>query len=96
MLKYSMDNNHPHIGFVVIDSPLKAYADPESKEQLEVPISTVRDGFYSWLASWNGPGQVIILENEKVPETLIASINPIQFGSERSGFYPKEQISQPT
>ncbi|MDI1308921.1 MAG: hypothetical protein PSV17_05750 [Methylotenera sp.] len=90
LLKFSMENNHPHLGFVVIDSPLKAYADPESKEQIEVPLSTVRDGFYSWLANWEGPGQVIILENEKVPENLLTTINPIQFGGERSGFYPKK------
>jgi hypothetical protein len=90
-LKYSMEKHYPHLGFTVIDSPLKAYADPESKEQREVPLSTVRDGFYSWLSRWNGPGQIVILENEKAPDQLISILNPVQFGGERSGFYPVKQ-----
>lgn len=88
-LIHSSTNNYPHLGFVVIDSPLKAYADPDSSEVKEIPVATITQGFYSWLALFDGPGQIIILENEKVPNSILNQFRPIQFGSDRPGFYPR-------
>ncbi len=79
--------------FVVIDSPLKSYADPKSREQRDVEVSTVTDRFYTWLAKWAGPGQLIILENQEVKMESKVLLNPLEFvgvGDDegRRGFYP--------
>ena len=93
LLRHCLENGYPHLGVVVIDSPLKAYADPALAESLEVPVSTVTDNFYAWLSSWNGPGQVVILENEKIRDETAKLLVPIEFtgllGTGRAGFYPE-------
>lgn len=93
VMAHALEKGHPHLGFVVIDSPLKSYADPKSKEQHDVAVLTVTDRFYEWLAGWSGPGQVIILENQEIKGTAKELLNPTEFvgdaGSEgRLGFYP--------
>lgn len=93
VMEHAVGTGHPHLGFVVIDSPLKSYADPKSKERREVEVSTVTDRFYAWLAKWEGPGQLIILENQEIKLEAKASLNPLEFvgdGDEdgRQGFYP--------
>ncbi len=91
VLEHGVSEGYPHIGFVVIDSPLKAYADPSASEQATIPLATVRDGFYSWLSTWQGPGQVVILENEPVVESVRNALKPVEFngpGGNRPGFYP--------
>lgn len=92
MMKHALEMQYPHLGFVVIDSPLKAYADPKSSEQRDVGIATVTDRFYAWLAEWPGPGQVIILENQEIRSEAARALAPIEFsgvrGEGRPGFYP--------
>lgn len=93
VMEHAVGKGHPHLGFVVIDSPLKSYADPKSREQRDVEVSTVTDRFYAWLAKWEGPGQLIILENQEIKLEAKASLKPLEFvgdGDEdgRRGFYP--------
>lgn len=93
MMTHSLNEGHPHLGFVLIDSPLKAYADPKNQEGREVPVLTVTDRFYQWLSKWEGPGQLIILENQEIRAELKSSLSPIEFigdaiGEGRRGFYP--------
>lgn len=93
VMEYAVGNGHPHLGVVVIDSPLKSYADPKSKEQRDVEVSTVTDRFYAWLAKWEGPGQLVILENQEIKIESSALLKPLEFvgdGDEdgRQGFYP--------
>lgn len=92
-MEHALGEGYPHMGFVVIDSPLKSYADPKSKEQREVAVSTVTDRFYAWLAQWRGPGQLIILENQDIKDESKALLDPLEFigdsdESGRRGFYP--------
>lgn len=98
LLRHAFETGSPHLGVVVIDSPLKAYADPRQTESPEIAVSTVTEKFYSWLSNWNGPGQIVILENEEIQDDMAAVLQPIQFtgpyGDGRSGFYPKK-ISHP-
>ncbi|ABM39955.1 hypothetical protein [Polaromonas naphthalenivorans] len=93
MLHNSLESNYPHLGVVVIDSPLKAYADPTLTDSNDVALSTVTDNFYDWLAKWEGPGQVVILENEEIRAETAKVLKPIEFtgtrGSGRTGFYPE-------
>jgi hypothetical protein len=90
LLKHSMDKGYPHLGTVVIDSPLKSYADPKNMDVSASP-TTVRDAFYAWLASWDGPGQVVVLENEPVVAETAERLKPTEFagrfGNGRQGFY---------
>lgn len=81
-------------GHLIANSlPLKSYADPKSKEQREVALSTVTDRFYSWLSQWAGPRQVIILENQEIQEDAKTLLEPLEFVGDgddegRRGFYP--------
>lgn len=92
-LSYSIDNSHPNLGFLIIDSPLKAYGEAKNSSDVTVPVTTVRNSFYEWLSNWKGNGQLIVLENEPVNENIYAQLKPIQFtgtlSSGRYGFYPK-------
>jgi len=93
VMEHAVGEGHPHLGFVVIDSPLKSYADPKSKEQRDVAVSTVTDRFYAWLAKWQGPGQLVILENQEIKDDPKALLKPLEFVGDgdddgRPGFYP--------
>lgn len=96
VMEHAVGKEYPHLGFVVIDSPLKSYADPKSKEQRDIAVSTVTDRFYAWLAKWQGPGQLIILENQEIKDDSKGLLEPLEFigdGDEdgRRGFYPGAQ-----
>ena len=101
VLQNALKHGRPHIGFVVIDSPLKAYADPTKRvAEDKVSSATVRDNFYLWLSQWSGPGQVMVLENEEVTDPQVAAaLNPIEFtgpdGTDRHGFYPENDSLLP-
>lgn len=91
-MEHALEKGHPHLGIVVLDSPLKTYADPESTEEHEVPPATVIDRFYGWMSTWSGRGQVIVLENEPIKPETAAVLEPLTFtrirGKGRYGFYP--------
>ncbi|ARN19644.1 hypothetical protein [Piscinibacter gummiphilus] len=98
VMEHAVGKGHPHLGFVVVDSPLKSYADPKSKEQRDVAVSTVTDRFYAWLAEWRGPGQVVILENQEIKDDSKVLLQPLEFIGDgddegRRGFYPGAQDS---
>lgn len=97
LMEHALAEGHPHLGVVVIDSPLKAYADPDSNEEHEVPVATVTERFYSWLAGFCGRGQVIVLENERINAETAEALRPIEFTGKpdvgRSGFYPHRVIA---
>ncbi|MBP6529191.1 MAG: hypothetical protein KA260_03655 [Burkholderiales bacterium] len=96
LMERALEEGHPHLGVVVIDSPLKAYADPDSDETHDVPVETVTEKFYDWLADFTGRGQVIVLENERIAAETAEKLKPIQFtkkpGVGRSGFYPHRDV----
>jgi len=93
VMHYAISEGNPHLGFTVIDSPLKSYADPKASGLRDVSLATVTDKFYSWLAAWEGPGQIIILENQDIRGNARLLLQPLEFeglGGEggRAGFYP--------
>ncbi|WP_174825356.1 hypothetical protein [Paraburkholderia madseniana] len=83
-------------GVVVIDSPLKAYADPDSAEERARPTRTLTDRFYAWLSTWGGPGQIVVAENEKIHAATADVLKPVEFtrrnDSGRAGFYLKSVV----
>lgn len=53
----------------------------------------VTDRFYAWLAKWEGPGQLIILENQEIKMESKTLLKPLEFVGDgddegRGGFYP--------
>lgn len=81
-----------HLGFVVIDSPVLTYRDPKCLSSDEGISDTVANRFFEWMATWKGPGQLIVLENEEPKQETLARIPRNVFVgpnvSGRRGFYP--------
>ncbi|HBN6276834.1 AAA family ATPase [Vibrio diabolicus] len=69
LMELALKKQTPHLGFVVIDSPVVTYKDPKHSKNAtkddELLDITVKDGFYKWLFERNGSGQVVVLENEE-------------------------------
>jgi hypothetical protein len=100
LMKHALDMGNPHLGVVVIDSPLKAYADPDSIEERELPTRTLTDRFYEWLSTWSGPGQIVVVENEKIRAATANVLKPVEFTRRndvgRAGFYLKSEVPMGT
>lgn len=98
LMQHALKEDHPHLGVVVLDSPLKAYAQKESADNTDrdIPTATVNASFYTWLSGFKGPGQIIVLENEAVDPVTAQALAAIEFTDDyargRQGFYPPEKI----
>jgi hypothetical protein len=93
LLEYCRSNIKPHPGFVVLDSPLLAYREPESEEDKELAGTDLAEQFYNYLAGRPNDRQIIIVENRDPPAAIqqsgqvtMLSKNP---GSGRYGFFPR-------
>ncbi|MBB1600361.1 hypothetical protein [Variovorax sp. UMC13] len=100
LMQHALKNGHPHLGVVVLDSPLKAYAQKETPDNdREIPTATVNTSFYAWLSRFQGPGQIVVLENEAVDPVAARALNAIEFTDDytrgRQGFYPPRPIIAP-
>ncbi|MGK7235870.1 hypothetical protein [Streptomyces hygroscopicus] len=87
LARYCIDRNHPHPGFIVLDSPVVTYREPVG-EDVDITGHVV-DHFYRHLAAF--PGQAIIIENGDPPADVLSTVTSYRFtGSEegRSGFFP--------
>jgi hypothetical protein len=90
LLEYCRDKDLPHPGFVILDSPLLAYRQPEGDAD-DLRDTDVQEKFYEYLAGWND-SQVLIIENVTPPE-FIQKLSLSQFFTAnlnqcRSGFFP--------
>ena len=98
LMQHALKQGHPHLGVVVLDSPLKAYAQKESADNTdrEIPTATVNASFYGWLSRFKGPGQIVVLENEAVDPATARALNAIEFTDDntrgRQGFYPPRTV----
>ena len=104
LMELNIEKNLPHLGFVLIDSPVVTYKDPKysSKELHENNVNSdgellpegVKDNFYGWLATRNDTGQIIVLENEEPSEQQKTQLSYTEFSGpsatddERVGFFP--------
>lgn len=92
IMQYAIENNHPHLGFIIIDSPLVTHKDPKiDKNDFDSIKQSVADNFYIWLSEYKLRGQIIIIENDVPPETVKSQMNFIEFtgrkNDQRFGFY---------
>lgn len=95
LLEFTLRNDLPHPGFVVIDTPLLAYREPDGEED-DLSGTDVQERFYEYLAAQQS-GQVIILENVDPPQSVKDLDQSIFFTknphSGRYGFFPRRDNS---
>lgn len=88
LAEYCLSKELRHPGFVLLDSPLVTYRQPDPEDE-QLPVS-VADSFYRYLAS-EFDGQSIVLENQDPPSDL-TDIKLIEFtkrtASGRYGLFP--------
>lgn len=95
LMERALELGNPHMGLIVIDSPVVTYKDPKhgSLDPDEALDTSVKDRLYAWLAKRDGPGQIIVLENEEPTREVKAHLGHTEFvGSGRAegrrGFFP--------
>lgn len=91
LMKYQdIENSFNHFGFVVLDSPLLAYEEPENEED-DLSDTDINQRFFNVLAKWKR-NQVIVIENKKsIPEQYLTGEQVIEFTRKsygRYGFFP--------
>lgn len=95
LLEYCRDNGTAHPGFVILDSPLLAYREPEGSDD-DLTGTDLQEQFYSYLAAAPDDRQVIIVENSDPPSPIVARPQTIMFSknphSGRYGFFPVRQF----
>jgi hypothetical protein len=88
---YCLAEGLPHPGFVVLDSPLVMYREPDPNESAEFePGASIAARMYTDLSE-NFLGQVILMENTDPPVELAASVGDVRFSASdagRYGFFP--------
>jgi hypothetical protein len=89
LMEYCCTHNKPHPGFVVLDSPLLAYREPEGTDD-DLDGTDVHEKFYEYLTQLSEQ-QVFVIENTDPPTsireregTIFFSKNPTQG---RYGFF---------
>jgi len=94
ILQETNRKNLPHPGFVLMDSPLVTYREPD-----EHIGEGVKDAFYRNLATTLGDAQVIILENEEPPAAIKEQIAFTGFTKNRTvgryGLLPPLPVQTP-
>lgn len=77
VMVHCIDNNLPHPGFLVLDTPLLTYREPLkskygdlSQDEAELKATTLAEHFYKHLASLRQHVQVIVIENSDPPQAI--------------------------
>lgn len=80
LMEFCQENNLPHPGFVVLDSPLLAYYEPEGDDDTTLQGSDLKEQFYEYLKTHHSrDGQVIIIDNQHPPASVQDGINTVIF-----------------
>ncbi|HFJ9294250.1 TPA: AAA family ATPase [Bacillus cereus] len=99
LMEFCKENNKPHPGFVVLDSPLTPYQgkkltkNDELSEEVKMDIQSA---FFKDLSSIKKDMQVIIFENKEPNGKIKEKINYIEFTKDESygryGFFARNRI----
>jgi hypothetical protein len=93
VIVHCIENDLPHPGFLVLDTPLLTYREPLtsrygdlSDDEVELKATTLAEHFYKHLASLKDHVQVIVIENSDPPSAVegLARIETFT-GSQGSG-----------
>lgn len=81
----------PHTGFVVLDSPLLAYREPDG-EEYDLTGTDLKERFYAYLEALPEDTQVIVIENTDPPDLITKREQSIMFSKnpyhKRYGLFP--------
>ena len=69
LLEYCASKDKPHPGFVILDSPLLSYKEPESAED-DLTGTNLNHNFYRYLLQIKHDRQVIVVENTDPPSDV--------------------------
>jgi len=90
LMRYAEDKKLPYSGFVVLDTPLLAYREPEGDDD-DLRGTDVQDRFYEYLSKWTSR-QVIVFENDDPPQYVKDGLQTVFFTKNehigRFGFFP--------
>jgi peptidoglycan hydrolase CwlO-like protein len=91
LLEFCRQNDTPHPGFVILDSPLLSYREPDSQAD-DLRGTDLNTCFYDYLERRSTDRQVIIVENTDPPADVRVTSHAMRFtGSAtigRFGFFP--------
>src|ERR1700677_4357750 len=87
LLDYCRVHQMPHPGFVVLDSPLLAYKEPQGDDE-NIAGTDLKQRFYEHLIQFIGTQQLFIVENTEPPTDILNTINHETFtGNPYEGRY---------
>ncbi|MEU1259340.1 hypothetical protein ABZ445_39270 [Streptomyces chartreusis] len=86
LARYCLDRRLPHLGFLVLDSPLVTYKEPDFDAD-RIPPNVI-DHFYRSFQAF--PGQAIVVENATPPPDILEHARIVTFSGSgaRPGFFP--------
>lgn len=91
LLAFCRARHTPHTGFVVLDSPLLAYREPDGTEY-DLTGTDLKDQFYAYLEALPEDTQVIVVENTDPPDAIMKREQSLMFGKNphhgRYGLFP--------
>jgi hypothetical protein len=91
LLAFCRTRQTPHTGFVVLDSPLLAYREPDGKED-DLRGTDLQEKFYAYLQGLSDDRQVIVVENIDPPTSITAREQSLMFTKNphhgRYGLFP--------
>lgn len=95
LMMYTEENELPHLGFSILDSPLLAYEEPDDEAD-DLSDTDVNIKFFDSLAGWKSK-QIIVFENKKsIPNKYSSGRQVTQFtkkNSGRYGFFPTKPMN---
>jgi predicted nucleic acid-binding Zn-ribbon protein len=93
LLEFCRQNETPHPGFVILDSPLLSYREPDSQAD-DLRGTDLDTCFYEYLEKRSADRQVIVIENTDPPPDIQTSLHATRFTGlptiGRFGFFPKQ------
>lgn len=91
LLSFCRARQTPHTGFVVLDSPLLAYREPDGTED-DLTGTDLQEQFYAYLEALPIDTQVIVVENTDPPDAIMKREQSLMFGKNphhgRYGLFP--------
>lgn len=94
LLEFCRENETPHPGFVVLDSPLLSYKAPDGSDD-DLSNTDLKDQFYIHLSNLKADRQILIVENTDPPASVQALPQATKFtgirGFGRAGYFPPEK-----
>lgn len=91
LLAFCRARQTPHTGFVVLDSPLLAYREPDGTED-DLTGTDLQEQFYAYLEAVPVDTQVIVVENTDPPDAIRKREQSLMFGKNpyhgRYGLFP--------